>query len=97
MSTLLGEGHPIFYNSINIAGTIVSLICYIWAKRQVWKVTFTCLYVLFLVPLITVNTENWIYDEVPYFLPFLIHTIIIVTPLYLIEIINERKKKSDQT
>jgi len=93
LSELIFESREtIVYNGINIFGTIASLIGYFWAKHRAWIITLTCLYVLFFIPLITLNTANWIYDEVPYFLPFLVHGIIIVIPLYLIGFIKERKQ-----
>lgn len=88
----LGKSSTAFYNGINIVGTIASLVVYILAKRRIWKIISTCLYALFLIPFAILNTENWVYDNLPYFLPFLIHGVIIVIPLYLIGIVKERRQ-----
>lgn len=94
LEIVFGNNSVAFYNGLNIVGTIASLIGYCWAKHNAWKITFTCLYVLFSIPLITLNTADWIYDEVSYFLPFLIQGVIIVIPLYLIGVIEKKIKQS---
>lgn len=93
LEIVFGNKSVAFYNGINIVGTTASLIGYCWAKNNAWKITFTCLYVLFSIPLITLNTADWIYDEVPYFLPSLIQGVIVVIPLYLIGIIAKKTKQ----
>lgn len=75
------------FNTFNVIGVLLSFIGFVYLRSFMkYKIIFLCFYVFFAIPLITLNTGEEIYNNTPYFLPSLIHSVVVVLPIFLAEL-----------
>jgi hypothetical protein len=81
----------IMFNAFNILGVLFSFFGFFISKETKYRVLFLCCYVFFAIPLLTLNTAETIYDMTPYFLPSVIHSAVLVFPIFLAELYQNRR------
>lgn len=76
---------------VNVIAALIGLVMFHFAKKLAYRICAVVIVICFLFPLVIFKSEGWSNNEsLPYFLPFLIASILAIVPLIILSFVKNK-------